>query len=271
MKKILCTMSLVVALSAIAVAQTTSTGGSTQASNRTSAQKQGRQIDLQSDTQLAAQLENALDARHAKVGDRVILKTTQAVKQNGQIVIPKGSQLIGRVTDVQQQTKSNGESHLALAFDRLRSGSTEVPITASILSIAQAHTHAQSNDSSIDSDLMGQSSASSTRSSSAGRTSNGGGLLGGVGNTVGGAVNTTTSTVGNVAGTTTSAVGSTVGATTSTAGNLTGSLRGLNITQSSSASAQGGSTLSLTGGNLRLESGTTFNLAVSNSTTAGNP
>ena len=222
MKKILCTMSLVVALSAIAVAQTTSTGGSTQASNRTSAQKQGRQIDLQSDTQLAAQLENALDARHAKVGDRVILKTTQAVKQNGQIVIPKGSQLIGRVTDVQQQTKSNGESHLALAFDRLRSGSTEVPITASILSIAQAHARAQSNDSSVDSDLMGQSSAR-------------------------------------------------VGATTSTAGNLTGSLRGLNITQSSSASAQGGSTLSLTGGNLRLESGTTFNLAVSNSTSAGNP
>ena len=270
MKKILCTMSLVVALSAIAVAQTTSTGESTQASSRTSAQKQGRQIDLQSDTQLAAQLENALDARHAKVGDRVILKTTQAVKQDGQVVIPKGAQLIGRITDVQQQTKSNGESHLALAFDRLRSGSTEVPITASILSIAQAHTRAQSNDSSIDSDLMGQSSASSTRSSSAGRTSNGG-LLGGVGNTVGGAVNTTTSTVGNVAGTTTSAVGGTVGATTSTAGNLTGSLRGLNITQSSSASAQGGSTLSLTGGNLRLESGTTFNLAVSNSTSAGNP
>src|SRR5438045_7828984 len=103
-------MALVVAMSAIAVAQTTSTSGSTQASNRTSAQKQGRQIDLQSDTQLAAQLENALDARHAKVGDRVILKTTQAVKQNGQTVIPKGSQLIGRVTDVQQQAKSNGES-----------------------------------------------------------------------------------------------------------------------------------------------------------------
>jgi hypothetical protein len=84
-------------------------------------------------------------------------------------------------------------------------------------------------------------------------------------------VNTTTATVGNVAGTTTSAVGSTVGATSNTAGDLTGSLRGLQINQSSSASAQGGSTLSLTGNNLRLESGTTFNLAISNSTRAGNP
>jgi hypothetical protein len=270
MKRILYTIAVVVALSAIAMAQTTNTSGSTQASNRTSAQKQGREIDLQSDTQLAAQLQNALDTRNAKVGDRVILKTTQAVKQNGQVVIQKGAQLIGHVTDVQQQTKSTGESHLSMVFDRLRSGSTEVPITASILSVTQARTHAQSNGSSIDSDLMGQSSAS-TRSNSAGRTSNGGGLLGGVGNTVGGAVNTTTSTVGNVAGTTTSAVGSTVGTTTNTAGNLTGSLRGLNITQSSGASAQGGSTLSLTGGNLRLDSGTTFNLAVSNSTSAGNP
>src|SRR5438067_8079704 len=201
MKTILGTMTVVVALSAMAVAQTTSTSGSTQTSNSTSAQKQGRQIDLQSDTQFAAELENTLDTRHAKVGDRVILKTTQAVKQNGQVVIPKGAQLIGRITDVQQQTKSNGESHLALAFDRLRSGSTDVPITASILSITQAHARAQSNNSSIDSDLMGQSSAGSTRSGSAGRTSNGVGLLGGVGNTVGGAVNTTTSTVGNVAGT----------------------------------------------------------------------
>ena len=270
MKKILCTMALVVALSAIAMAQTTSTSGSTRTSNRSSAQKQGRQVDLQSDTQMAAQLQNALDTRHAKVGDRVILKTAQAVKQNGQVVIPKGAQLIGRVTDVQQKTKSNGESHLAMVFDRLRSGSSEMPITASILSVTQARAHAQSNDSSIDSDLMGQSSAS-TRSSSAGRTSNSGGLLGGVGNTVGGVANTTTSTVGNVAGTTTSAVGSTVGATTNTAGSLTGSLRGLNITQSGGASAQGGSTLSLAGGNLRLESGTTFNLAVSNSTSAGNP
>jgi hypothetical protein len=69
----------------------------------------------------------------------------------------------------------------------------------------------------------------------------------------------------------TNAVGSTVGATTGAAGNLSGSLRELQISQSSSASAQSGSTLSLAGNNLRLESGTTFNLAISNSASAGNP
>jgi len=219
---------------------------------------------------LTAQLENTIDARHAKAGDRVVLKTTQAIKQDGQVVVPKGSQLIGRVTDVQQQTKSDGESHIRLLFDRLRSGSTEIPISANIVSITQTRARAQNNNVGMDSDTMTQSSTS-TRSSGGASRNGSGGLLGGVGNTIGGVANTTTSTVGNVGGTTTSAVGSTVGTTTSTAGNLTGSLSGLQISQSSNASVDGGSTLSLTGGNLRLESGATFNLAVSNSTSVGGP
>ena len=268
MKRIFFAVLIMVAVSGIIVAQKTNTNGNANAS--ASAQQQGRQIDLLAETQLAAQLQSSLDARHAKGGDRVILKTTEAIKQNGKVAVPKGAQLLGRVTDVQRQTKETGESHITLLIDQLRFGSTEMPIAASILSITQARSHAQANNSSIDSDLMGQSSAG-TRTSSPPRNSNGGGLLGGVGNTVGGVVNTTTSTVGNVAGTTTNAVGSTVGTTSNTAGNLTGSLRGLQINQSSSASAQGGSTLSLTGNNLRLESGTTFNLAISNSASAGNP
>lgn len=195
-----------------------------------------------------------------------MLKTTQAVKQNGQTVIPKGARLIGHITDVQQQTKATAESRIGLVFDRLRSGSTEMPITATILSITQARNSAQAGNASMETDTMSQSPAN-TRSSAGSRGS--GGLLGGVGNTAGSVLNTTTTTAGNVVGGSTTAVGSTVGATTRTAGNLTGPLSGLQISESGSASANGGSTLSLSGGNLRLESGATFNLAVSNSTSAG--
>ena len=269
MKKIILGLSFAIATTGVALGQTTETRSRTAASNETSVAKQGRQLNLQSDTQLAAQLESSLDARRAKPGDRVVLKTVSAVKQNGETIVPKGSRLFGRVTEVQQQTKATGESHISLLFDRLRTGSTETPITASILSITQARTQTQANNGMLEADTMASSSARSSASGNSGQRS-GGGLLGGVGNTVGGVVNTTTSTAGNVAGTTTSAVGSTVGATTSTTGNLTGSLRGLQITQSSSAAAEGGSTLSLNGRNLHLESGTTFNLAVSNSTRAGN-
>ena len=275
MKKLFLAISLVVTMAGLAWGQEGQTRGSATAGNDTSVRKQGRQIDLQSGTQLSAQLENSLDARHAKPGDRVVLKTIQAVRQAGHVIIPKGAQLIGHVTDVQQQTKSNAESSIAVTFDRLRTGSTETQINATILSITQERSHSQtSNNDPFGSDMSNSSSGRSNSSVSTSGQRGGGGLLGGVGSTVGGVVNTSTATVGNVANSTTNAVGNTVGATNSTAvagsGNLTGSLRGLQITQSSDASAQGGSTLSLTGRNLRLDSGTTFNLAVSNSTSAGN-
>jgi hypothetical protein len=276
MKKILLAISLAMAMTGVALAQTAETRGRTSASNATSASKQGQQMNLQSGTQLAAQLESTLDARHAKLGDRVLLKTTQAVRQDGEVVVPKGSRLIGHVTDVQQRTRSDNESVIGIAFDRLQKGSMDVPIAATIVSITQAHARTQSSASD---DMFGsQTTSSSSRSStsaSSGQRGGGGGLLGGVGNTVGGTLNTTTSTVGNVAGGATTPVGSTVGATTNatanTAGNVGGALRGLQITQSSNASAQGGSTLSLTGANLRLESGTTFNLSISSTANAGNP
>jgi len=270
MKKIIPALSIAIVMAGLALGQDSTTRSRTTAGNETSVAKQGRQVNLQSGTQIAAQLEHSLDARNAKPGDRVVLKTVSAIKQNGETIVPKGARLIGHVTEVQQQSKSNAESRIGVLFDQLRTGSTETPITASIVSITQARTQARANNDLFESDTMSRSSTSSRTTTSAG---GGGGLLG-VGNTVGGAVNTTTSTVGNVAGTTTNAVGSTVGATTSTVGsstgNLSGSLRGLQITQSTSASAEGGSTLSLSGRNLHLDSGTTFNLAVSSSASAGN-
>lgn len=268
MKRLLLIVLTLVVSTGLAVAQQTRTSAGATAANETTLSKQGRQVNLDSNTALSAQLENSLDAKRAKVGDRIALKTTEAVKQNGEVIVPKGARLIGRVTEVQQRTDTNGGSRIGVVFDRLQKGSLDIPITASIVSITQARSQTQAMDSSIGSETT---SSSTTRTTTT--RSSGGGLLGGVGNTVGGTVNTTTSTVGTVAGNTTNAVGSTVAATTNTttntAGNLTGSLKGLQITQSSSASADGGSTLSLNSGNLRLESGARFTLLISNSTSAG--
>ena len=113
MKKIILGLSLVTTISGVALGQTTSTRSRTVVSNETSASKQGQQVQLQSGTQLAAQLENSLDARRAKPGDRVILKTVSAVKQNGETVVPKGARLIGHVTDVQQQQRRRANRTLA--------------------------------------------------------------------------------------------------------------------------------------------------------------
>ena len=205
-------------------------------------------------TQVSGQLQSSLDVQRAKIGDQVLLKTTKAVKQNGQTVVAKGSTLVGRVTSVQKKVKGNANSSIGVAFDTLLKGSSRLPINAVITSVLSAQTAAST---SINDDMMSSTSASSSTRSST-HSSSGGGLLGGVTNTVGNVVNTTTETVGGVADTTSRTVGTTTGAVGST-------VKGLTVTQSTSASAQGGSTLNMSGGNLHLDNGTTFNLALTSS------
>ena len=257
MRRIVLGLGLVFVLSITGLAQKSSTRASGSATSNTSASKNGKNIDIASGTQITGQLQNSLDVQKAKVGDEVVLKTTSAVKQNGQVVIQKGSRLIGHVTEVQQRAKGQAASKVGVLFDTLAQGGNQIPISAVITSVTQARANSSVGDD-ISSDVSGSSSTTAST-----RSSGGGGLLGGVGNTVGGVVNSTTQTVGGV----TNTVGQTVGNTTQTVG---GTLRGIQISQSTDASASGGSTLSLNGGNLRLDKGTTFNLSLSESASVHN-
>jgi len=177
-------------------------------------------------------------------------------------VVGKGARLIGHVTEVQQRTRTNGQSRVGLVFDRLEKGSLEMPISATISSIIQSRARAGNNDDLFGSDIStsSRSSTSASRQSSGGSTN--GGLLGGV-------VKTTT-TVASVAGDTTAAVGGTVGVVGNATGDLTRSAGGIHITQSSNASADSGALLTLPGGNLHLEQGTSFHLVFSQVASAGN-
>jgi hypothetical protein len=262
MRRTILTVSLSLACAVAAHAQKAQTRASGEASSQTSAaaKQAGKNINLDSGTRLSGELQSAVDVRRAKVGDQVLLKTTQAIKSQGHTVVPKGSRLVGHVTEVAQRGKGNGESRIGILFDRLEQGSLDVPIAAAISSITSGSASARSNNGDLfDSDMSGQGSA---RSSSSARTSSGGGNNGGL---LGG--------VGSVVGSTTSAVGSTVDSTTNAVGNTaTGvgrSLGGIQISQSSNASVESSSVLSLQGGNLRLEKGTNFNLVLTQSASAG--
>ncbi len=249
MKKIILVLSVifVMDLSGAAQIQQKSTGSSR---DQTAVTKQGGSIS--SATNIEAQLQNSLDVRRARPGDPVVLKTTRAVKQNGQTVVAKGSTLVGHVTEVQQKTKGNASSRLGLVFDRLEGQNMTTPITASIVSIMDVHA-AESSADIFDTDIAGSASGS-TRAS--GGTSSGGGtggLLGGVTGTAGSVVNTTTQAAVGVAGTATQ----TLGGATQTVGRTLG---GIQISQSASGSAQGGTTLSSSDKNIRLEKGMTFQL-----------
>ena len=272
MKKIILVLSLSVACGLVASAQKTQTNASGEANTQTAAtaNQAGKNVNLDSGTHLTGQLQNTIDVRRARVGDQVVLKTTQAIKSGGRTVVGKGSQLVGHVTEVAQKTKGNGESRVGILFDRLENGSLQMPIAATITSITSGSASAHANnDDLFASDAMAGSSARSTTSARSASSGNNGGLLGGVG----GVVNSTTSTVGGVVGNTTATVGSTVDSSTSAVGNTTTgvgrSLGGIQISESSSTSVEGSSVLSLQGGNLRLEKGTNFNLVLTQSASAG--
>lgn len=257
---LLASLTLVIATST-AFAQSGSAQMTGQTANTTSVQRQDRQFKIASGTRLAAQLQTAIDASKARVGDQIVLKTTDAIKAGDEVVVRKGARLIGHVTDVRRKTKGNIDSAVTLVFDRLESGSLSTPISVTISSITQASIRGRSNDEVMLTETRAQSSTAARASGDSSRR----------GVPVGGVTNAVSNTVGSVAGTvdvvgTTTA--ETVGTVTRGAG---GSLGRVRITQSPDAAVDGGgSTLSLTGSNLRLEKGTTFRLIIGKSAKVGN-
>lgn len=258
-KYILLIAFVVLTTGAVRAQEETSASGSVSARSATSSTVKGRGLNIQPGTHVTAQLQNTLDVRKARVGDQVVLKTTEAIKANGRTIVNKGARLTGRVTEVSQRTRAGGESSVRLVFDQLESGSLETPINATITSITQATSRTRVTDDGLSSETRARSSNTARTSS----RSSSGGLLGGVGGAVGGVLNTTTQTAGDVVGGTTGAVGGTVN-------DVTRSVGGIRISQSADASVEGGTTLSLTGDNLRLEKGASFGLRLSQAAGVGN-
>jgi hypothetical protein len=62
-------------------------------------------------------LENKLDSKTAKVGDRVVLKTNDKVQTADGTVIPRGTRLVGRIIQVQTQDGTHNVALLAIAID----------------------------------------------------------------------------------------------------------------------------------------------------------
>ena len=212
---------------------------------------------LSAGTSLQAELESVIDVRKSEVGDQVILKTTKAIKQNGEVIVPKGANLIGRITEIKRKTKDDATSKVGMVFERIQGKNLDIPVNASIVSIVSGSANAAAGDL-FAADAMGNGSASGSARTSSG----GGGLLGGVGSTVGGLVNTTTSAASSVTNTVTSTASNTVSGTTNTLGRT---VNGLQISQSASGSANASSNISAQGKDVRVDKGATFNLRLDGS------
>ena len=236
-----------------------------------------------------AVLSHPVDSKKSKPGDQVAATTTQDVKSAGQVVIPKHSKLIGRVTQASAKAKGDANSSLGIVFDKavLRNGQ-EVPVHAVVQALAasQANLMADAEPAPMMEPMAMSApmpSGGAARPANAGlvgsatgaATATVGGVAGGVNQTLG----STTQVAGNAAG-------STLGATAGAAGNLAGNvgrtgttaatdasghllasssgvagLPGLAL-QSAASSATQGSVVTSSGKNVHLDSGTQMLLRV---------
>jgi hypothetical protein len=81
---------------------------------------------------IPVQLTKTVDAKKAKTGDPVEAKVTQDMKtDNGQVLLPKDTKVVGHVTEAQPRSKEQKESQLAIAFDHavMKNGDVSMPMS----------------------------------------------------------------------------------------------------------------------------------------------
>jgi len=237
------------------------------ASASTSASAQNGQVNgsLAAGTAFNAALSSPIDSKKCKPGDAVNARTTEAVKSEGRTVIPKGSKVVGHVTQASARAKGESESALGIVFDKaILKNSQEIPLSVGIQAIAAAQNNASAAGSDMDmTGSMGASAAGSGRGALGGVTSAAGGAAGAVTNTAanvggaaGGAVNSAANAGGSIAGASKGAVGglNAAGQLTSNSQGVFG-LNGLNLSAAVSNSTQG-SVITSAGKNVHLDNGT---------------
>jgi len=80
-------------------------------------------------------LATKLDTKKSKVGDPVAAKTLNPLTLNDGTVVPSGSKLVGKITQV--QPKSSGTATLAIEFDQLeKKGAAPIPVHGLVAGIA---------------------------------------------------------------------------------------------------------------------------------------
>ena len=217
-------------------------------------------------TAMNAELSQSLDTKKCKPGDVITAKTTAATKSGGEVVIPRGTKLVGHVTESKARAKGESDSELGIMFDKavLKDGREIALSNVTVQALAAQQTAAGSTLAQNDLSAGGGANAGGRASSG------GGGAMGGARSATGGAVGTVTDTVSNargaaggavnsaanVAGTSKGAVGGldAAGQLTSNSRGVFG-LEGLNLNSAAASNAQG-SVITSAGKNVHLDSGT---------------
>lgn len=96
-------------------------------------------VTVPAGTIVLVELTKPIDAHKAKPGDEVVAKVPEDVKADNKVLLPKGSKVMGKVTQAQGRAKGQDESTLGIAFDSavLKDG-TQVPVSFTIQAVANS-------------------------------------------------------------------------------------------------------------------------------------
>jgi hypothetical protein len=210
------TLALMIATSlatgTVALAQQTDVRGNASAESRTSMSADRNGATVASDSEMNATLERSVDARRAEPGDEVTAKVNEDFTTQSGMTIPRGSRLVGRVTEARPHARGEAASasQLGIVFEKAElPDGREVPMQATIGALAAARSHAQGDLGSRahDAGAFGSSHASGGGmvagglggSSIGGIAGASGAVGGGVAGTVGGATHLPRAAVGTAA------------------------------------------------------------------------
>jgi hypothetical protein len=219
--------------------------------------------DVRAGTRIDAALVSSIDAKTAKPGDRVEARVLKNVKQNGRVVVHKGDVLVGKVTEAHPAAAGEAGSQMSVAFDHMTGAQGETQLNTVLTSVFSANTQ-QQEQMGLDTSPMMQ-----PMPPAGGAVRGGGGLLGGVGSTVGTTVGSVGAIGGGAGSTLAGASGNLSSASSANAGagsnlGLATPARAIHLQSSAGAENQTGmnSMLSTRHGDLRLDSGTRMQFRV---------
>lgn len=87
--------------------------------------------------EIHAVLEKIVHPKKVKVGDQVIARVTEPTKLKDGTELPKGTHILGKVTEIKPKADKEGPSKLGLLFDKaqLKDGK-EIPLVMALVSVA---------------------------------------------------------------------------------------------------------------------------------------
>jgi Bacterial conjugation TrbI-like protein len=96
------------------------------------------EITLASGTTINAELNSSIDSKKVKPGDTVLAHTTETLKStDDRTILPRGTKLVGHVTQAAARSKGDSDSTLAISFDKaIVKGGEEVALNATIQALA---------------------------------------------------------------------------------------------------------------------------------------